>query len=157
MGGQAGDWSPDRRPEPLAALAAGTTRQPRVREGTEGSASSPGSSPAHLCQRPAGSALSHTCGREGPRILCPAEGRSPPLLWGPRSSPPPGIASDQVLQVHLGDRLSPVAEGAELWAWEGGILFLVEKREHMFHELAQPVVPGSGEDTYCDSALDLRA
>lgn len=56
--------------------------------------------------------------------------------------PAGGAASGQVVQVHLGDWVSPVAEGAELRAQEGRILFLTEKWEHVFHELAQSVIPG---------------
>lgn len=51
-----------------------------------------------------------------------------------------GATSCQVIQIHLGDRVSPVAEGAELRAGKGRVLFLVEKREHVLHELAQSVI-----------------
>lgn len=68
---------------------------------------------------------------------CPLSGRS-----GTASPAGPLRAgrSGQVTQVHLGDRLPPVAEGAELGAREGGILLLIEEWEHVLHELAQPVV-----------------
>lgn len=53
-----------------------------------------------------------------------------------------GATSGQVIQVYFGDWVSPVAEGAELWAWKGRILFLIEKWEHMLHKLAQSVIRG---------------
>lgn len=52
-----------------------------------------------------------------------------------------GATSGQVIQVYFGDWVSPVAEGAELRAWKGRILFLIEKWEHVLHELAQSVIP----------------
>lgn len=55
-------------------------------------------------------------------------------------TPTRGAASGQVVQVYFWDWVSPVAEGTELWTWEGGILFLIKKWEHMFYELAQPVI-----------------
>lgn len=65
-----------------------------------------------------------------------------PLLQNERlRTSPGGAASGQVIQVYFGDWVSPVAEGAELWAWKGRILFLIEKWEHVLHELAQSVIP----------------
>ena len=79
-----------------------------------------------------------------PHVLCPAEGLVTfPCCEASDGGPPTGgAASGQVVQVHLRDRVSPVAEGAELRAGKGGVLFLVEKWEHVFHELTQSVIPG---------------
>lgn len=49
-------------------------------------------------------------------------------------------ASGQVIQVHCGDGVSPVAEGAELWAGKGRILFLIQEWEHVLHKFTQPVI-----------------
>lgn len=137
--------------------AVGTTRQPWVREGTAGRVW-PRQLPSPFLPAPGGQrAVPHLWPGGSPHPLSSRRPVTSPAVGAAIQPPARGAASDQVLQVHLGDRLSPVAEGAELRAWEGGILFLVEKWEHVFHELAQPVVPGSGEDTYCASAPDLRA
>lgn len=59
----------------------------------------------------------------------------------------------------MGDRVSPVAEGAELWAGKGRVLFLVEKRENVLHELTQSVIPrrGWGRTHKLSPLSDVRA
>jgi hypothetical protein len=78
------------------------------------------------------------------------EGWSPPLLEASDCGPTfvTGAASGQVIKVHIRDWVSPVTKGAELWAWKGRILLLIEKWEHMFNKLTQPVVPRRRDTRY---------
>lgn len=148
MGGQASEKNPGLRPQaraPLAALAAAPNSSPSGPGRGKGERRFQPQQLSRPCWCPTVSTSCPTpvAGR-GPHVLCPAEGLVTfPCCEASDGGPPAGgAASGQVVQVHLRDRVSPVAEGAELRARKGGILFLVEKWEHVFHELAQSVIPG---------------
>lgn len=46
----------------------------------------------------------------------------------------------KILQMHLGNGLSPVTEGAELWAAECGAVLWTPQRENVLHQLTQSVI-----------------
>jgi len=43
--------------------------------------------------------------------------------------------SGQVIHVKVRKRVSPIAKGAEFWAWKCRTLFFIKQWEHMFHKL----------------------
>lgn len=50
------------------------------------------------------------------------------------------ITSEHLVTADLSDWLSPVAEGAELWAAEGGAVLRVPQRKNVLHQLTQSAV-----------------